>query len=158
MRAAVAALRGQETEVGLLVSLIIRPSTEEARDAAAGMLAALGDKPRQTHREFRRKSDSVAFTSTLGMAEEAVSPWLTPTLWTGAVPYLGAPAIALVGSPGDIASALMDFRAIGVSQFLFMGWPDDEEMTRFARDVLPLVRQLEMEAERAAIGNRSNFP
>jgi alkanesulfonate monooxygenase len=155
MRSAVAVLRDQGTEVGLLVSLIIRSTTDEAKDAAAAMLEALGDKPRKTHREFRRKSDSVAFTSTLGMAEEAVSPWLTPTLWTGAVPYLGAPAIALVGSPSDIASALMDYRAIGVTQFLFMGWPDDEAMTWFARDVVPLVRERERDAQRFAVANRA---
>jgi alkanesulfonate monooxygenase len=150
MAPAVAALRAQGTEVGLLVSLLVRPTREEAEAAAVAMLESLGTRPRQTHRAFRERSDSVAFTSMLGLAEESESPWLTPTLWTGAVPYLGAPAVALVGSPDEVASALLDYVAVGVTQFLFMGWPDVEEMTRFASDVAPRVR--EGEASVATLG------
>jgi alkanesulfonate monooxygenase len=139
MAGSVAALRGQGTEVGLLVSVLVRPTREEAHAAAAAMLGSLGERPRQAHRAFREGSDSVAFTSMLGMAEGCDSPWLTPTLWVGAVPYLGAPAVALVGSPDDVASALHDFLAVGVTQFLFTGWPDDKEMVRFAREVAPRV-------------------
>ncbi len=143
MAASVAALRTKGTEVGLLVSLLVRPTREEALAASTTMLESLGARPRQTHQKFRERSDSVAFTSMLSQAEESKSPWLTPTLWTGAVPYLGAPAVALVGSPDEVASALLDYAAVGVTQFLFMGWPDGEEMTRFARDVAPRVRERE---------------
>ncbi|QEH38550.1 Alkanesulfonate monooxygenase [Aquisphaera giovannonii] len=143
MRPEVEALREGGTEVALLVSLLVRPTAEEAIEAAGEMVGSLGSRPKQTHRAFRQRSDSVAFTSMLGRAEEADSPWLTPTLWTGAVPYLGAPAVALVGSPEDVASAILEYRSIGVTQFLFMGWPDVEEMTRFARDVAPIVRERE---------------
>ncbi len=135
-------------EVGLLVSIIARPTREEAVQAAYEMIAPLGKGSREAHREFDRRSDSVAFTSTLRLAQESGSEWLAPYLWTGAVPYLGAPAIALVGSPEDIAAAIFDYRRVGVTQFLFMGWPDIEAMTFFGREVLPLVRARE-EAEAA---------
>ncbi|MGH9898960.1 MAG: hypothetical protein ACRD4L_08945, partial [Pyrinomonadaceae bacterium] len=79
--------------------------------------------------------------------EQDGSDWLTFYLWTGAVPYLGAPAIALVGSCEEIASAIMEYKAVGITQFLFMGWPDIDEMTYFSRDVLPLVRRKEKEKE-----------
>lgn len=146
MRSAVESVTSRGTEVGLLVSLVIRDTRAEAVAAAEAMLERLGDRPRQTHRAFRERSDSVAFTSMLGLAESVEDPWLTPHLWTGAVPILGAPAVALVGSPEEIASALRDYREIGVTQFLFMGWPDLDEMTRFSRDVLPLVRAEERPA------------
>ena len=68
---------------------------------------------------------------------------MTPTLWTGAVPYLGAPSIALVGSYGEVAEAIWEFRNVGVSQFLFLGWPDMDEMTRFSEHILPRVRHRE---------------
>jgi alkanesulfonate monooxygenase len=155
MRPAVEAVTSRGTEVGLLVSLVIRDTKVEAVAAAEAMLERLGDRPRQTHRAFRERSDSVAFTSMLGMAESAEDPWLSPHLWTGAVPYLGAPAVALVGSADDIASALLEYRDIGITQFLFMGWPDLDEMTRFSRDVLPLVRATERleAASSASAGN-----
>lgn len=149
MRPSVEAVTSRGTEVGLLVSLVIRDTRAEAVAAAEAMVERLGDRPRQTHRAFRERSDSVAFTSMIGLAESAEDPWLSPYLWTGAVPLLGAPAVALVGSPEDIAEALREYREIGVTQFLFMGWPDLDEMTRFARDVLPLVRA----EERAGAGD-----
>lgn len=138
----------QGTEVGLLVSLIIRPTHDEAIEAAAAILDEVGQQPRRTHEDFRQRSDSVAFTSTYALAAE--KDWLTPYLWSGAVPYLGAPAMAIVGSPDEVTDALFEFRAAGITQFLFMGWPDMEEMTNFHRDVLPRVRARE-QAEAAAI-------
>ena len=35
------------------------------------------------------------------------------------------------------------YREIGITQFLFMGWPDDEAMSFFGREILPLVRHRE---------------
>ncbi len=134
------ALLQSGTEVGLLVSILARATHERALADSERMLVKIGGKARKTHRDFSRKSDSVAFTSTIGLAEESASTWLTPWLWTGAVPYLGAPAIALVGSYEEVASAILEFREAGITQFLFMGWPDEEEMVRFHRHVKPLVR------------------
>lgn len=140
MKPEVERLTAHGTDVGLLVSLLVRPTHEEAIAATETMLELLGSRPRQTHAAFRQKSDSVAFTSMLDLAETSDSPWLTPYLWTGAVPYLGAPSVAIVGSPDEVADALWAYRDAGVTQFLFMGWPDAEEMEGFARFVLPLIR------------------
>jgi hypothetical protein len=32
---------------------------------------------------------------------------------------------------------------MGVSQFLFMGWPDEEEMIFFGKEILPAIRERE---------------
>jgi alkanesulfonate monooxygenase len=127
------------TEVGILVSMIARPSRQEALSAAQSMLAEVGDRARKTHRDFSRVSDSVAFTSTLALAEQSSSDWLTDWLWTGAVPYLGAPAIALVGSYDEVTDGILEFTKAGVTQFLFLGWPDVPEMTAFNEEVRPRV-------------------
>jgi len=131
------------TEVGILVSMIARPTREEAVASTREMLEAIGTQAKKTHRDFSMRSDSVAFTSTLAMAEETQSDWLTPWLWTGAVPYLGAPAVALVGSYDEVAEAILEFKDAGITQFLFMGWPDLEEMHRFASEVRPRVEARE---------------
>jgi alkanesulfonate monooxygenase len=133
-------------EVGLLVALVCRPTHAEAVASARSLVARLGETARAAHRDFERRSDSVAFTSTYALARGHPEGWLTDTLWAGAVPYLGAPAIALVGSPADVAGALLEYRDLGVSQFLFLGWPDLDEMTIFGREVLPLVRRAERTA------------
>lgn len=129
----------QGKEVGLLVSLITRPTQEEALASAQSLLERFVDKTREVVREFHKQSDSEGFQSVYALSENNLSHWVTSYLWTGAVPYLGAPAIALVGSYENVAKAIIDYDAIGISQYLFMGWPDIEEMTHWAKGVLPLL-------------------
>jgi alkanesulfonate monooxygenase len=144
LRPHVAPLVKKGIEVGLLVSILARPTREQAVFDAEAMIELLRGQSRQTGKDFAEKTDSVAFKSTLALAEENESDWLTPYLWTGAIPYLGAPAIALVGGPAEITNAIMEYQDVGISQFLFMGWPDLEEMTFFGREILPLIRRMEM--------------
>ena len=54
---------------------------------------------------------------------------------------MGAPSIALVGSYENIAQAIMDYKSIGITQYLFLGWPDIEEMAHFSDGVAPLLSQ-----------------
>jgi alkanesulfonate monooxygenase len=136
------------TDVGILVSLLVRETQEEVLDAQQRLLANFDGAPKRTHEEFAKKSDSVAFTSTYQLAN--AGDWPAPYLWSGAVPYMGAPSIAIVGTPAEVADALFEYRDAGVTQFLFMGWPDLEEMRRFADDVLPLVRRREAREAREA--------
>ena len=144
---------GHKVEVGLLVSILARPTHDQAVRDAYSMIDTLDKRTNavgnlgKPGRDFAQKTDSVAFRSTLELAEKGESDWLTSCLWTGAIPYLGSPAIALVGSPEEIASAIMQYKSIGVSQFLFMGWPDLEEMEYFAKEIAPLIRKKEQQAE-----------
>jgi len=47
----------------------------------------------------------------------------------------------LIGTPEDIAGALLEYKAIGVTQFIMSGWPEIDEVTNFGRHVLPRVRE-----------------
>jgi alkanesulfonate monooxygenase len=129
-------------EVGLLVSLVARPTRTDALEATRDLLSLVSDRSRKTHREFSARSDSVTFTSMLAKAE-VQDAWVTPTLWTGVVPYLGAPSVALVGDYDEVAGAIEEYAEIGVSQFLFLGWPDQDEMNHFSKHVLPRIRHRE---------------
>jgi len=59
------------------------------------------------------------------------------------VPYYGSSAMTLLGSPQELAKIFLEYKRIGVTQFIIAGWPKVDEMIRFGRDVLPLVRDLE---------------
>ena len=146
LRTHIAPLLDAGVEAGLLLTIHVRPTREEALRSACEMVDHLGAKAAENHENFEKKSDSVAWRSTYELAR-GESQWLTETLWTGAVPYMGAPAIALVGSPAEVAAAILDYKAMGISQFLFLGWPDTEAMTIFTRDVLPIIRRAEAEAK-----------
>lgn len=142
MKPKISRLLSSGTEVGLLVSLIARPSRKEAIEAAYRLIAPLGDTSLKAHKDFVSNSVSEAFNSVLDLGEKE-EHWLDRNLWLGAVPYLGAPSISLVGSYEEVAQALIEYRKIGVTQFLFMGWPDMEEMTHFSEGIRPLVREKE---------------
>ncbi len=155
LRDVVRSVRASGKEVGLLMGIIARPTTSEAVEAAYRMVRAFdhdaggvtdargAHDARGVHERFIAKSDSVAYVSTHNRAADAAGDWLSPTLWTGAVPYMGATAMALVGGAAEIAEVLMEYKRIGISQFLFMGWPPLEEVRFFGESVLPLVRRLE---------------
>lgn len=128
----------QGIDVGLRLSVITRHTRAEALGAAYALVE--GSEGKGQEKEFVQTSDSKSIKATYNLADEE---WPTPYLWTGAVRAYGAPSIALVGTPEEIASAIMEYKAIGVSQFIFSGWPKLDEMIRFGRDVLPLVREKE---------------
>ena len=141
----------QGIDVGLRMSIITRPTREEALGAAYALVE--GSNSKGEEKKFVQASDSKSIKATYNLADEE---WLTPTLWTGAVRANGAPSIALVGTPEEVASAIMEYKAIGISQFIFSGWPKLEEMIRFGRDVLPLVRDKESALETQAVAEATS--
>lgn len=124
-------------QAGLRLSIITRPSREEAVQFAYSLIT---EPDRQSDADFVKKSDSTSIANTYHLAEH---DWLTPWLWAGAVRMLGAPAMAIVGTPEQAASAIMEYRDAGITHFIFSGWPKLEAMTCFGQDVLPLVRAAE---------------
>ena len=64
-------------------------------------------------------------------------------LWAGLVPHYGSSAMTLLGSPEDLAESFLEYKRIGVTQFIISGWPKLDEMLIFGREVLPLVRRAE---------------
>lgn len=135
------AVTSRGVEVGLLVALIVRSTREEALEHAQQLISGFGEDAQVHNRQFIKQSDSVAFRRTSALARSTT--WVTDCLWTGAVPYLGAPAICLVGSAAEVADAILEYKSIGISQFLFLGWPDREEIRHFGDQLLPLVRERE---------------
>ena len=130
------------TEAGLRMAVVCRATRAEAVHAAHALVE--GETPSQgertAERVFVRASDSVSMAATYALADEE---WLTPWLWTGAIRSHGAPGLAIVGSPADVVEALLEYKRIGISQFILSGWPKQEEMDRFGRDVMPMLRDRE---------------
>ena len=125
------------TEVGLRLSVITRPTRKEALRAARALIeSAPIESRRADEKRFVTGSDAVSMKKTFELAQDE---WLTPCLWTGAVRSFGAPALALVGTPEEVASAILEFEEAGVSQFILAGWPKLDEMIIFGKEVIPLL-------------------
>ncbi|HEX7155103.1 MAG TPA: LLM class flavin-dependent oxidoreductase [Thermoanaerobaculia bacterium] len=143
-----AVLRAGRT-VGVRLSIVGRPTRSESLAAARELAGRAGDAidNSKVEQSFVQRTDAVGMRATYALADKE---WLTPYLWTGLVRTHGAPAIALVGSPDEIADGLMEFKAAGVTQFIISGWPKLDEMLFFGREILPRVREREAEAAYAA--------
>jgi alkanesulfonate monooxygenase len=139
LRPLVAGMREREIEVCLRLCVVCRPTREEALKAAQALLPD-EDIERQ-ERGILTRSDSQTLKQALAVADEV--GWMNRSLWAGLVPYYGSSAITLVGTPLELAEAFLEYKQIGVTQFIISGWPKLDEMVIFGREVLPLIRNAE---------------
>lgn len=134
---AVARAREQGLEVCLRVCLLCRPTREEAIGVAESLLPEREIPQEQSISAV--KDDSQMYREGAMVAER----WLTRSLWAGLVPYHGPVWTTLLGTPRVIADALLEYKRIGVTQFIMSGWPELDTVVAFGREVLPLVRAAE---------------
>ena len=134
----VAQSREQGLEVCLRMCLLCRPTREEAV-ATANAMKRQGGGDRMWERKGFTRDDSKMYQE----AWESSEDWLSPCLWTGMVPFCGPVWTTLLGTPEQVAAALLAYGRIGVTQFILSGYPDIEEVERFGREVVPLVRAAE---------------
>lgn len=132
----VSRMRAQGVRVCLRLGLICRPTRAEAISVAKSIL------PEDKHETTTSlKDDSQMYREGAAVAE--VAHWLSRNLWAGLVPHYGPVWTVLLGSPEEVAEAFLEYKKIGVSEFIISGWPEIDEVKRFGREVLPLVRDAE---------------
>jgi alkanesulfonate monooxygenase len=135
----VARVREGGIEVCLRLCVICRPTLKEAIEAAESMLP--DEDISKQERGILTRSDSQTLQQALAAADNV--GWLNRNLWAGLVPYYGSSAMTLLGSPEELAEIFLEYKRIGVTQFIIAGWPKLDEMLIFGREVLPLIRQAE---------------
>ena len=138
LRPAAARLRACGVGVCLRLCLVCRPTREEAVAAALSLLPADGEES-----TIRQRDDSQMYREGARLAQDAA--WLDRSLWAGLVPHYGPVWTTLLGTPREVADALMAYKRIGVGEFIVSGWPEVDEVETFGREVLPLVREAELE-------------
>src|ERR1051326_2161488 len=141
LSATVSHFRANGVDVCLRLCVVCRPTHDEALAAAHALLPS--QEVEREERGILSRSDSKTLKDALA-AEDDVG-WLNRNLWAGLIPYYGSSAMTLVGPPEDLEAAFLEYKKIGVSQFIIAGWPKLEEMMIFGREVLPLVRTAERE-------------
>lgn len=139
LRPLVAPFRERGVEVCLRLCVVCRPTREEALADAHALLP--DEEIGREERGILTSSDSQTLKQALAAADEV--GWLNSRLWAGLVPYYGSSAMTLVGTPEELAETFLEYKRIGVTQFIISGWPKLGEMMIFGRDVLPLVREAE---------------
>ncbi|HEY3580930.1 MAG TPA: LLM class flavin-dependent oxidoreductase [Pyrinomonadaceae bacterium] len=129
----VARARKRGVGVCLRLCLVCRPTRDEAIAVAKSLLPVDREESTTT-----LKDDSQMYRE--GKSVKSDEHWLTESLWTGLVPHYGPVWTTLLGSPREIADALLEYDRIGVTEFIISGWPELDTVETFGREVLPLVR------------------
>ena len=131
----VARARARGVGVCLRLCLLCRPTRAEAIDVAESLLPQNKQESTTT-----LKDDSQMYQE--GGRIRSDAHWLNRSLWTGLVPHYGPVWTTLLGSPQDIAAALLEYERIGVTEFIISGWPEVDTVNVFGREVLPALRSL----------------
>ena len=136
-------------------SLSLRPILAPTEDAAW----ARAEHIKQRIVELRAKAglgprDPVNEGSRRLLAAASQGERLDKRLWTGAALLTGARGntTSLVGTPEQVAEALVDYYDLGVTTFLIRGFDPLEDAIEYGRSLLPLTRAMieRREAERHA--------
>jgi alkanesulfonate monooxygenase len=126
-------------------SLSLRPilaETEEAAWAAADAILARA-RALQDRTGFAYKAP--ANTGSLRLLEAAAQgSRLDKRLWTGMAALTGAKgnSTSLVGTPDQVAEAMLDYVELGVTTFLIRGFDPIADAVAYGRDLIPRVRAL----------------
>ena len=149
MRAA-AAKHGRKPEF----SLSFRPILADTEDAAWAKADAYLERAKALIERtgFRRGADEPANEGARRLlAAAAKGPRLDKRLWTAMAALTGAKgnSTSLVGTPDQVADALLDYYDLGIRTFLIRGFDPLPDVLTYGRDLLPRVRALVAERERA---------
>jgi alkanesulfonate monooxygenase len=135
-------------------SLSLRPILAYTEDEAW----ARADRIKQRIAELRAKAglgprDPANEGSRRLLAAAARGERLDKRLWTGAALLTGARGntTSLVGTPRQVAEALLDYYDLGVTTFLIRGFDPLDDAIDYGRDLLPLTKRLIAERTTASV-------
>jgi alkanesulfonate monooxygenase len=121
------------------VHLVVRPSEDEARAAAAEIVSRID--PRVLAVMNAESSDPRSQRSYQHTLAQVADLYAGPNLWTGIGMARFGAASALVGDPGQVADRLTEFQEAGVDGFILSGYPKLAECDRFAELMTPVLRE-----------------
>ena len=133
--------QNRKCKVGIRMSIVSGSTRKESLERAAEVVANPNQEWKLFLKQFIERCDSNAIKTTYELAQK--DEWLSDVLWTGAVPFRGGPALALVGSYDRIAQEIINYKKVGVTEFIFSGWLIEEELYRFSNEIFPRVLRLE---------------
>ena len=135
-----AASYGRTLRFGYRVHVVVRDTEDEAREAAAHLIAAVDEETGDAIRSRSLDSTSTGVRRQAELRDSATNDgFVEPLLWTGIGRARSGCGAALVGTPEQVAQKILRYRDLGIEAFIFSGYPHETEARRFANTVLPLL-------------------
>jgi alkanesulfonate monooxygenase len=126
-------------------SLSLRPVLADTEEAAWKRAGEIEDRTRELREKAGLKTEGHAPPNAGAqrlLQAAAQGSRLDKRLWTGVAALTGASgnSTGLVGTPEQVADALMDYWDLGVTTFLIRGFDPLEDALEYGRELIPLVR------------------
>ncbi|MFF2094319.1 FMNH2-dependent alkanesulfonate monooxygenase [Paenibacillus sp. NPDC058174] len=137
---ALAATKGRKLKFGIRLHVIVRPTEEEAWQAAEDLIAHLDEETIASAQQIfaRMDSEGQKRMSQLHKGDRSKLE-ISPNLWAGIGLVRGGAGTALVGSPENVAARIKEYAEIGMETFILSGYPHLEEAYRTAELLFPLL-------------------
>lgn len=135
-----AAAKGRSLNYGIRLHVIVRETAAEAWQAAAELIQYVDDATIAAAQAKFKAMDSVGQRRMAALHNGDRSQLeVSPNLWAGVGLVRGGAGTALVGDPETVAARIQEYADLGISTFIFSGYPHLEESIRFAELVFPLL-------------------
>lgn len=140
---------GRALRFGYRVHVIVRETEQEARAAAAHLVARLDDATGDRIRGRSLDHASVGVGRQAELREAAGDEgFVEDHLWTGIGRARSGCGAAIVGDPDQVRAKLARYIELGIDAFILSGYPHRDECERFARLVLPHLDHRPLTVER----------
>ena len=149
-----AARHGRTVRFSLSLRPIIAETEEKSWAKADAILARARALIEKTG--FKRSEEPANAGSRRLLQAAAQGSRLDKRLWTEIAALTGAKgnSTSLVGTPEQVAEALLDYHDLGITTFLIRGFDPTEDALDYGRELIPLTRKL-IERRGTQIGKRA---
>lgn len=136
---------GREISCGLRIHVISRDTEEEAWLEADRILAAIDPEQVAAAREKFARMESTAQARMTDLSHGAGETLdrdalvIAPNLWAGVGLVREGAGTAIVGSHEQVAERLLEYRDVGIDEFILSGYPHLEEALNFGENVRPIL-------------------
>jgi len=133
-----AAARGRTLQYGIRLHVIVRETEEEAWAAADRLISHLDDETIAQAQKIFARMDSTGQARMSSLHKGSRDNLrIAPNLWAGVGLVRGGAGTALVGNPQQVAERIREYQALGITNFIFSGYPHLEESYRVAELLFP---------------------
>ena len=148
-----AATQGRTLKFGIRLHVIVRPTEEEAWEAANKLIEHVDDETiAQAQKVFKRMdSEGQRLMTSLHEGDRARLE-VSPNLWAGVGLVRTGAGTALVGDPDTVAARMKEYADLGIETFILSGYPHLEEAYTTAELLFP-----KLPIERKDTSNQKTF-
>jgi alkanesulfonate monooxygenase len=135
---AAAEKRGRKFTFGIRMHIVVRETRSAAWDAANDLIKYVDDQVIADAQKVFARYDSVGQQRMAALhGGDRSKLEISPDLWAGVGLVRGGAGTALVGDADTVAKRLLEYRDLGVDNFILSGYPHLEEAYRVAELLFP---------------------